>query len=461
MRLRHRMIIYLVGLHAVFFGLVLCLFNQRPVIVLMVELLIVVSVITGLRLIEKAVQPFEYTRQFRDLMLDKNYAARLREASDTELLDMVALFNSMLDALYQERIKLGEQRGFLDRLLGAIPSAVIVFDFDMRISLLNASAEALFQLQAPEGKTLSQWLEGNAVFAGELDDAARKRVLSLLGPLQVLPIGESQLLSDADGRRYWCQRNQFFDRGFSRDFLLIEEVTAELLNSEKAMYEKLIRVLAHEVNNTVAATGSVLESLLFYRDQLQESDGIDFQTAIAAVRRRNSSLGEFIERFTRVVKMPEPELRPVQLVDILNDIMALYREQSRRLCVNIEWTRCDNIEAQQLDSHLIQQALMNIIKNAMEAAATTALQSGAAGYVHIELTQMQGQIKLSVIDSGNLLGEVPPGQLFTPFFTTKKGGQGIGLLFVREVLARHGFAYRLAASGRGETCFDIHLDSAA
>jgi nitrogen fixation/metabolism regulation signal transduction histidine kinase len=132
---------------------------------------------------------------------------------------------------------------------------------------------------------------------------------SLLTQLDALPLGDSQLLADADGRRYRGQRGQFYDRGFARHFLLVEELTEELASSERATYEKLIRVLAHEVNNTVAATGSVLDSLLYYRSQLAERDSEDFSTAILAVQRRNASLGEFIERFTRVVKMPAPELR--------------------------------------------------------------------------------------------------------------------------------------------------------
>ena len=83
------------------------------------------------------------------------------------------------------------------------------------------------------------------------------------------------LLADADGRRYRAQRSHFFDRGFARHFLLLEELTEELDSSERSTYEKLVRVLAHEVNNTVAATGSVLDSLLYYRPQLAPADGED------------------------------------------------------------------------------------------------------------------------------------------------------------------------------------------
>jgi nitrogen fixation/metabolism regulation signal transduction histidine kinase len=200
---------------------------------------------------------------------------------------------------------------------------------------------------------------------------------------------------------------------------------------------------------------------LYYQPQLEAADGVDFSTAIEAVKRRNTSLGEFIDRFTRVVKMPAAVPRPTDLREMLEDILRLYREQCRSRGLRIEWTRCDDVPAQSVDRNLMEQAVLNIVKNALEAADATLLEAGGDAYIHLELAQEEGRIRLSVIDSGDRLGEVPAGQIFTPFFTTKKGGQGIGLLFVREVLNRHGLPYRLAASGQGETRFDIWMPEAA
>ena len=310
-------------------------------------------------------------------------------------------------------------------MLEATPGAVLVFDFDGAVSLVNASALALLELDRPHGKPL-------------LPTAGSARSRDLVAQLDALPLGESQLLTDLDGRRYRGQRGQFFDRGFARHFLMVEELTAELESSERATYEKLVRVLAHEVNNTVAATGSVLDSLLYYRAQLAERDGVDFATAIEAVKRRNASLGEFIERFTRVVKMPEPELRPASIKAMMDDIVWLNREQCKRRGIQIDWTRCDEVPMQRMDSQLMEQALLNIVKNAMEAVEASGREGG---YIHLALAAGTDGATLSVIDSGNQLGAVPARKLFTPFFSTKKGGQGIGLMFVREVLNRHGFPY--------------------
>ena len=441
MSLRRRLYAYLIAVHLLFLGITVLLLRSAPLTMLALEIVVALSLLLGLRLIRRALEPLGYTRHFHDLLQDQHYAARLQQSGDAELNELVQLFNTMLGALYQERLQIGEQQGFLDRLLEATPSAVIVFDFDSRVSLLNASAQALPGLAQAKGKTLAE--------CRSCHDA-----LSLLAQLDALPPGDSQMLTDADGRRYRGQRGHFYDRGFARHFLLVEELTEELESSEKATYDKLIRVLAHEVNNTVAATGSVLDSLLYYRDQLAARDGDDFSTAIVAVKRRNVSLGEFIERFTRVVKMPAPELRPNAVRDIMDDILYLYREPCRSRGIHIGWQRCDEIAPLALDRHLMEQALLNVVKNAMEA-----VEAGAAADKRIEfvLAREDEGVRLSVIDSGNLLGDVPARQLFTPFFTTKKGGQGIGLLFVREVLNRHGYPYRLAATGDGRTRFDIWL----
>jgi len=447
MSLRRSLHGYLAAAHLLFLGLTISLFHQSPLLMLGLEAVVLLSFALGVVLIRRALEPLSYTRHFHDLLQDQHYAARLQQSGDPQLNELVQLFNTMLGALYQERLQLGEQQGFLDRLLEATPSAVIVFDFDGRISLLNASAHALLKLDDAKGKPLSACLPADA----DLHHPG------LLAQLDALPLGDSQLLTDTDGRRYRGQRGHFYDRGFARHFLLIEELTAELESSEKATYDKLIRVLAHEVNNTVAATGSVLDSLLYYRSQLAERDGDDFSTAIVAVKRRNVSLGEFIERFTRVVKMPAPELRPNAVRAIMDDILYLYREPCRSRGIRIAWQRCDEVPAIALDRHLMEQALLNVVKNAMEAVEARAADASGEKTIEFVLASEADGVRLSVIDSGDLLGDVPARQLFTPFFTTKKGGQGIGLLFVREVLNRHGYTYRLAATGHGTTRFDIWL----
>ncbi len=457
MTLRRQLGAYLAGLHLVMFAAAGLLLPAYPLLFVGAEALLLASLALGFMLLRRALEPLGYTRRFHDLLQDQNYANRLAAPASSELEELVGMFNSMLAALHRERLALGEQQGFLDRLLEATPSAVLVFDFDGAVSLVNASALSMLGLGQAQGKPLAAWRAGEAQLAPGLDARARERSLDLLAQLDALPLGDSRVITDTSGRRYRAQRGQFFDRGFARHFLMLEELTAELEDSERATYAKLVRVLAHEVNNTVAATRSVLDSLLFYRSQLIEADGVDFATAIDAVKRRNVSLGEFIDRFTRVVKMPAPELRPVELRAIVDDILWLNREQCARTGIRLGWRRCDALPPQPLDLGLMEAALLNIVKNAVEAVLARQAMGAPGGHVELSLERHGNQAVLAVSDSADLLGEVPPRQLFTPFFTTKQGGQGIGLMFVREVLARHGFAYSLASTGQGETRFEIRF----
>nr|WP_229506846.1 ATP-binding protein [Pseudoduganella rivuli] len=454
-RLKLQFGLYLALLHAALFAAAATFARERPWLFLLMEAALLASTVYGYRLLARALEPLGYTRLFHGLLHDGEYAARLRAPgarSQPELEQLVQLFNAMLTRLYEERLKLGEQHGLLDRLLEATPSAVIVFDFDGRISVLNAAASALLGVADPVGKPLRHWLDGG------LPASAAPRCASLLEQLDRLAPDSGALLSDSDGRRYRGQRGHFHDRGFQRQFLLVDELTAELADSEHATYDKLIRVLGHEVNNTVAATASVLDSLLYYRDQLADSDADDFGTAIVAVKRRNVQLGEFIERFTRVVKMPAPELRPADMGALVDGIVALYREPCRSRGITLAWGRRDAVPPLQLDSQLMEQALLNVVKNAMEAVETTMReQAVSGGTIALSLQAEEGGVRLSITDSGRRLSGVPASQLFTPFFSTKKGGQGIGLLFVREVLNRHGYSHRLAADAQGDTCFEIWL----
>jgi len=195
MSLRGRLTLYLWLLHLAMFAVVLWLYRERPLVVVAVEVVLVASALFGSWLLGRTLQPLDYTRRFQELLQEHNYAARLQHASGDELRALVAQYNTMLAALHEERLRLGEQRGFLDRLLEATPSAVLAFDFDGRVRLVNASALALLGIAAPEGHALADWRSGGAAFAEGADAVARARTLQLLAELEALPLGESRLLA--------------------------------------------------------------------------------------------------------------------------------------------------------------------------------------------------------------------------------------------------------------------------
>ncbi|MBU1437161.1 MAG: sensor histidine kinase [Gammaproteobacteria bacterium] len=447
MNIEFRLRSYLLALHLVLLVGTLIFFQQQPWLMLILELALAGSFWLCWQLCQQSFQPLRYTESFQQLLQEQSYNQRLHAHKDPQLQSLVQCYNELLTRLQQERLRLGEQQGLLDQLLEASPVAILVFDFDDKLSLLNASARQLLGLADPLGKPLAAWLDGTATFFPQSSQIEQQRVRSLLPSLQQLQPQQNTLCTDSEGRRFRCQCSQFFDRGFNRRFLLIEELTTELHNSEKSTFDKLVRVIAHEVNNTVAVTGSVLQSISHYQPQLQIDDQQDFSIAITAVQKRNHSLGQFIDRCSQVVKMPDPELQRTDLGLLLQDVLYLCRDNAQQRGVNLQWQLPTEPVWQLLDPALFSQALLNIIKNAVEAAETgMQRQPDRPATVSVQLDWQQQRWLLSVADSGDLLRALGTEQLFTPFFTTKKGGQGIGLVFVREVLQRHGLPYRLAST---------------
>jgi signal transduction histidine kinase len=243
------------------------------------------------------------------------------------------------------------------------------------------------------------------------------------------------------------QRSHFLDRGFARTFFLLVELTEELRLSEKAAYEKLIRMMSHEVNNSGAAVGSLLTSLLSLAPRVPEADRDDFVEALSVSRERTERLNAFMKALAEVVKVPEPRLAPADPNSLARSVLLLLGPLAERHGVAVALDADPALRQVPLDAALFEQALFNVVKNGIEAA-------GRGGRVTVR-TSAAGRGSIEVLDSGPGIPPEVEAQLFTPFFTTKPEGQGVGLTFVREVLASHGFRFSLAGPPNGPTCFSV------
>jgi signal transduction histidine kinase len=250
------------------------------------------------------------------------------------------------------------------------------------------------------------------------------------------------------GRRVRAAHGTFVDRGFRRSFYLLEELTEELRQSEKAAYEKLIRMLSHEVNNTVGASNSLLNSCLSYAGQLTQDDRIDFERAIGVVIGRTAQLNDFMRSFADVVRLRAPARREVDLGDLVTTVAALARVQADALGIGVRVEIEPGLAAVSLDRAQIEQALLNIAKNGIEAI-------GRDGTLTFRLFSRDGGRVVEIEDTGAGISPAVRYQLFTPFFTTKEGGQGIGLTLVQEILVNHDLDYALEGPPGGPTRFTI------
>jgi signal transduction histidine kinase len=291
------------------------------------------------------------------------------------------------------------------------------------LAILGRSREEL------EGKRLDELASGFARGLAALDQG-EPRVLSLQGP-----------------RRVRAVRLGFMDRGMRRAFILLEELTEELRRSEKAAYGKLIRMMSHEVNNTTGAVNSLLDSCLGFADGLDGEQREDFRNALEVATRRNQHMNAFMKGFADVVRLPPPRPEPSDVASLLRDTARLLEQEARRRRIDFRWQLPASPAKVKLDRIQMEQALLNIYRNALEAidqdgTITTRLEPGPPATISIE-------------DTG---GGIPPevrDQLFTPFFTTKVDGQGIGLTLVQEILLSHGFAFALESRPDGTTVFSI------
>ena len=378
----------------------------------------------------KIVKPLELIGNGMDLLREQDFSSRLTQVGQFEADRVVNIFNRMMDQLKNERLRLREQNHFLDLLIQASPMGVVIVDFDGRITQVNPMAVKMFGLPAEQlhGCKLA---EVQAALAKEL--ARMKR-------------DETAVVRLNDSNIYKCTCTTFTDSGFPHPFYLMERMTDELMRAEKKAYEKVIRMIAHEVNNTTAGITSALDSAW---QVLSEDQGMDDLCGMMRVcMERCYSMSRFITRFADVVKIPEPVLAPVDL-NVLATSCARFMEsvcKERNIGLRLE---CDpEAGLVKADVSLMEQVLVNILKNAVESI-------GSDGEI---IVRTAAKAFVEIVDNGPGISKEVESKLFSPFFSTKPNGQGIGLVFIREVLSRHRCSFSLSTYEDGLTRFRIRFN---
>jgi nitrogen fixation/metabolism regulation signal transduction histidine kinase len=432
--LRAKAILYLVLIHLAFAAIAVFVLLKNRVWLLAVEAVLLVSVLAGIKLLSNLFGPLELIRAGTQFLKETDFGTRFREVGQPEMDELVRVYNQMADGLREERIRAREQHHFLEKIIKASPSGIITFDFDERIAMVNPAAERLLQMHAAElaGKKLAE-------LANPLTEA-----------LGSLAVGEARVIPLQGRRRLKCQKSYFLERGFPCHFILLEELTEELRRSEKAAYEKLIRMMSHEINNSIGASGSLLESCLNYKEQLREADRPDFETALTVARSRLNHLDSFTRSFVDVIRLPQPELRPCDLRELLEDIAFLMKPECERRRIRWAWEVREALEPVAMDKNQMEQVFVNVLKNAVEAI-------GENGTITIRLGKKAGRGYVTVEDTGCGISAEVRANLFTPFFSTKKNGQGLGLTVVQEILTRHHFDFSLEALPGQPTQFSIYF----
>jgi nitrogen fixation/metabolism regulation signal transduction histidine kinase len=440
MSLRSKIIAYLILIHVVLAVISFVVLWENRLWLLAVEGLFVLSIILGFLLVRAFFVPLDLIRTGAELIGERDFTSQFREVGQPEMDALIRVYNQMIGRLREERLKLQEQHYLLDRILAASPAGIVTLDFDGRVTALNPAAARLLQISAEEAK--------------EKDLAG---LTPPLGPaLAAVPLGGSEVVSLQGGRRIKTSRAEFFDRGFPRSFLLLEELTEELRASEKAAYGKLIRMMSHEINNSVGAVGSLLDSFRGYAPDLGEEDRDDFLQGITVAVTRLENLRAFMNGFAEVVRLPPPDRRPTDVKQLVDEILILLRPELDRRRIAVSWESAETIPPVELDRNQIEQVLVNVLKNAMESIG----EDGAIVF-HLGFEGRskgswdRGRPCLSIKDSGPGIPEDVRALLFTPFFSTKRNGRGLGLTLVQEILTAHGFDFSLGTGEGGGAEFRV------
>jgi nitrogen fixation/metabolism regulation signal transduction histidine kinase len=396
-----------------------------------IEGLIPVALVYLVIFYRKTVRPLQTISSGMDLLREQDFSSKLREVGQYEADRVVAIFNKMMAQLKNERLQLREQNEFLDLLISASPMGVIVLNYDHQITDLNPAAVKLLDLKSAgevKGKKLSEIRESTPVDLSEI------------------PMHETRSIGLSNGTVYKCTLESFIDRGFPRPFYLIESLTDEVRRAEKKAYEKVIRMISHEVNNTIAGITSTLDTVIEELEPLSEAQ--DMRRAMQVCVERCYGMSRFITNFSDVVKIPKAEPEPVDLNRLIGNLTRFMEVMCLNRDIQLAFRPDENLQPVRLDASLFEQVLLNIIKNSVESIEENG---------EIIITTATQPEMLVVADNGKGIGKEIEKMIFNPFFSGKPQGQGIGLLFVREVLAQHNFQYSLRTYPDGWTRFIIRF----
>jgi len=393
-----------------------------------VEGLLLLTVFYLIIFYHRIVKPLHLIGNGMELLREQDFSSRLSIVGQTEADKVVEIFNKMMEQLKNERLHLREQNHFLDLLIKASPMGVIILDLDEKIQSANQAAQQILGFNE------------SLLIGKELDTIDSPLTRELLA----LPAYESQTFRLSDANIYKCTHSSFVDRGFHHSFYLIESLTQEVFKAEKKAYEKVIRMIAHEVNNTTAGITSTLDTLDVSFREMEDME--DISDVLRVSIERCYRMSQFITNFADVVRIPEPQLQRHDL----NEVVTSGKRFMETLCQNrqieIVTELTDASPMVKLDKILFEQVLVNIIKNAAESI-------GSDGRIIIRTSNYP--VSLEIADTGKGIDKDVANKLFTPFFSSKPNGQGIGLTIIREILQNHNCTFSLRTYPDGLTRFRI------
>jgi nitrogen fixation/metabolism regulation signal transduction histidine kinase len=354
---------------------------------------------------ERVVYPLRTLSNLLAALREGDYSLRARASRDA-LGEVMYEINSMSRMLREQRLDAIEAATLLRTVMEQIEVAVFAFDQDQRLQLVNRAGARLLAKS-------SERLVGHGAEEIGLSDclaAGRSRTVEMTFP--------------GGAGRWSIRRSSFREHGVRHTLLVISDLTRELREEELKAWQRLVRVIGHELNNSLAPIKSIAASLASLLSRPKTDDWQDdMQQGLSVIASRAESLSRFMSAYARLAKLPEPTMAEVRVSEWVQRAAGL----ETRLLVAIEAGPELTVQA---DGDQLEQLLINLIRNAADAADET------GGGVRVGWSKNRRYVEVWVEDDGPGLSS--EANLFVPFFTTKPGGSGIGLVLCRKITENHG-----------------------
>ncbi len=375
---------------------------------------------------ERVVMPLQTLSNLLAALREGDYSIRGRAARfDDALGDVVREVNELSSTLQTQRRGAMEASALLRTVMGEIEVAIFAFDSEHRLRLVNRAGERLL------GRPAEQLLERNAVEL-ELDDYLSGEAARTL----------QRTFSGGRGR-WGMRRSTFREDGKPHQLLVIADISRALRQEEQSAWQRLVRVLGHELNNSLTPIKSIavsLESLLARnprRAAWPEDMEEDLQRGLSIISARAEALTRFMSAYAQLAKLPPPNLQPLEISPWVHQVAALETRLPVAVLPGPEITL-------RADRDQLEQLLINLLRNAVDAACET------GGGVLVRWNRSGNALELIVEDEGPGLSNTA--NLFVPFFTTKPQGSGIGLALSRQIAENHGGTLTLENRAKGPGC---------
>ena len=336
-----------------------------------------------------------------------DFSIRARAGADKGLGEFAAELNVLGEVLRRQRLGAVEAAALLQKVMKEIDVAVFAFDDRRRLRLINRTGQRLLGIPGAEA------LEKRAA---ELD---------LKDCLKGAPVRTLRIHLPGGSGRWGMRRTVFREEGRPHHLVVLADLNQTLREEERQAWRRLIRVLGHELNNSLTPIKSIAGSLesLLEKDLSNSDREQDLREGLHVISSRSQALSRFMGAYSRLARLPAPNKRPVSIENSVRKVVSL----ETRMPVAIRAGRPVRVRA---DPDQLEQLLINLVRNAVDAVAET------GGGASIGWRRVGDQLEVSVEDEGKGLADTA--NLFVPFFTTKPQGSGIGLVLARQIAEAHG-----------------------